>query len=178
MKRRQKAGFLSPRSSKIIVTKEKERRKRKIEEKEIRRRKKSNGCTLSFYNKTEQKNCRTQKVHLAITLSKIPLEIRILKVVKSRPNKYIRFQFCVIRIEGRRDLESSRKRRKNQGIIKTHFSFFEVWNHVRLKNDTQSNHDSLHTAVKYSFVRFYKPGLLWTKKAQFSVPHLILDQNV
>ena len=34
MKRRQKAGFLSPRSSKITVTKEKERRKRKSEEKE------------------------------------------------------------------------------------------------------------------------------------------------
>ena len=68
-----------------------------------------------------KKNCWTQKVHLTITLSKIRLEIRILKVVKSRPNKYLKFQFCVIRIEGRRDLESSRKRRKNQGIIKTHF---------------------------------------------------------
>ena len=90
-------------------------------------KKKSNGCTLSFYNKTEQKNCWTQKVHLAITLSKIRLEIRILKLVKSRPNKYLKFQFCVIRIEGRRDLESSRKRGKNQGIIKTHFfSCFEV----------------------------------------------------
>ena len=32
-KRRQKAGFLTPRSSKIIVTKEKERRKIKSEEK-------------------------------------------------------------------------------------------------------------------------------------------------
>ena len=50
VKRRQKAGFLSPRSSKITVTKEKERRKRKGEEKERRRRKKSNGCTISFYN--------------------------------------------------------------------------------------------------------------------------------
>ena len=40
MKRRQKAGFLSPRSSKITVTKEKERRKRKSEEKERRGRKK------------------------------------------------------------------------------------------------------------------------------------------
>ena len=47
MKRRQKTGFLS-------LT-EKERRKRKIEEKEIRRRKKSDGCTRSFYNKTEKK---------------------------------------------------------------------------------------------------------------------------
>ena len=43
MKRRQKAGFLNPRSFKIIVTKEKERRKRKSEEKERKRRKKSNG---------------------------------------------------------------------------------------------------------------------------------------
>ena len=40
--RRQKAGFLSPRSSKIIVTKEKERTKRKSEEKERRRRGQSN----------------------------------------------------------------------------------------------------------------------------------------
>ena len=41
---------MSPRSSKIIVTKQKERRKRKSEERERRRRKKSNGYTLSFYN--------------------------------------------------------------------------------------------------------------------------------
>ena len=45
MKKCQKALFLSPRGSKIIVTKEKEGRKRKSEEK-----KKSNGCTLSFYD--------------------------------------------------------------------------------------------------------------------------------
>ena len=42
-----KAGFVSPRSSKITVTNEKERRKRKSEEME-RRGEKSNGCTLSF----------------------------------------------------------------------------------------------------------------------------------
>ena len=113
MKKRQKTGFLSP--------KEKERRKRKIEEKEIRRRKKAMVALLVFTIKLNKKTCWTQKVHLAITLSKIRLEIRILKLVKSRPNKYLKFQFCVIRIEGRRDLESSRKRRKNQGIIKTHF---------------------------------------------------------
>ena len=41
---------MSPRSSKIIVTKQKERRKRKSEERERRRREKSNGYTLSFYN--------------------------------------------------------------------------------------------------------------------------------
>ena len=45
MKRRQKTGFLSSRGSK-----EKERRKRKSEEKEWRRREKSSGRTLSFYN--------------------------------------------------------------------------------------------------------------------------------
>ena len=50
MKRRQKEGFLSPKSSKITVTKEKESRKTKSEEKERRRREKSNGCTLSFHN--------------------------------------------------------------------------------------------------------------------------------
>ena len=51
MKRRQKAGFLSPISSKITLTKE---RKRKGEKERARRRKgeekKSNGRTLSFYN--------------------------------------------------------------------------------------------------------------------------------
>ena len=40
VKGRQKAGFLSPRSSKITVKKEKERTKGKSEEKERRRRKK------------------------------------------------------------------------------------------------------------------------------------------
>ena len=64
MKRRQKAGFLRPRSSKITLTKGKERRKGKSEEKE-RRRKKSNGCTLSFYNSKETvfagKICWTRK---------------------------------------------------------------------------------------------------------------------
>ena len=50
MKKGQNTRFVSPRSSKIIVTKEKERRKRKSEEKERRRRKTSNDCTLSFYN--------------------------------------------------------------------------------------------------------------------------------
>ena len=49
VKRLQKAGFLSPRSSNITVTKENEKRKRKGEEKERRRRKKRNCCTLSFY---------------------------------------------------------------------------------------------------------------------------------
>ena len=52
MKRRQKAGFLSPRSSKIIVTKEKERRKRKrkrkSEDKERGRRKKVMVTLLVF----------------------------------------------------------------------------------------------------------------------------------
>ena len=48
MKRRQKAGFLSPRSSKITVTKEKERKKRKSEEKERRRREKAMAALLVF----------------------------------------------------------------------------------------------------------------------------------
>ena len=39
----------SPRSSKILVTKEKEIRKRNTVEKERRRRKKNKGCILSFY---------------------------------------------------------------------------------------------------------------------------------
>ena len=41
VKKRQKARFVSPRSPKIVVTKEKETRKRKSEEKERRRRKKA-----------------------------------------------------------------------------------------------------------------------------------------
>ena len=45
-----KAGFLAPISSKITVTKGKERRKRKSEEEERRRKEKINGCTLVFYN--------------------------------------------------------------------------------------------------------------------------------
>ena len=50
VKKHQKARFLSPRSSKITVTKiEGKRNKRKSEEKERRRReKKSNRCTLGF----------------------------------------------------------------------------------------------------------------------------------
>ena len=50
MKRHQKAGFLSPRSSKIIVTKEEERRKRKrkSEDEERRRRKKAMIALLVF----------------------------------------------------------------------------------------------------------------------------------
>jgi len=50
VRRHQNAGFLSSISSKITVTKENERRKRKSEEKERSTRKKSNGCTLSFYD--------------------------------------------------------------------------------------------------------------------------------
>ena len=49
VKRRQRLGFSSPRSSKVTVTKEKERR----EEKAKRRKggeEKSNACTPSFYN--------------------------------------------------------------------------------------------------------------------------------
>jgi len=41
---------LAPISSKLTLTREKDRRKRKSEEEERRRREKSNGCTLSFYN--------------------------------------------------------------------------------------------------------------------------------
>ena len=41
--------FLSPRSSKIIVTKEKERRKRKSEERERRRRKKKKMVALLVF---------------------------------------------------------------------------------------------------------------------------------
>ena len=65
--------MLSLISSKITVTKEKERRKIKSEEKERRRRKKSNGCTLSCDNGYFG-DTLAEKVHLAITFSKIRLD--------------------------------------------------------------------------------------------------------
>ena len=49
MKRCQKAGFLSPRCSKITETKEKERRKRNSEEKERRRREKKAMAALVVF---------------------------------------------------------------------------------------------------------------------------------
>ena len=66
MKKPQKAGSLSPTSPKIIAKEEKKRRERKSEEKERGRRKKSNGCTLNFYNSyfgefLAEKNCWTHK---------------------------------------------------------------------------------------------------------------------
>ena len=67
VKRHQKAGFLSPRSSKITVTKEKDMRKRKSGEKERRRREKSNGCTIIVFVIATlilflaEKDCWTQK---------------------------------------------------------------------------------------------------------------------
>ena len=58
-----------------------EKRKLKRETKKERGRRKeeqrkSNGCTLSFYN-SYFKTCRTQKVHLAITFSNIRLDYTI-----------------------------------------------------------------------------------------------------
>jgi len=66
--------------SKITLTMEKERRKRKSEEKERRRReKKSNGCTLSFYNGYLGDSFLPKK-KLALTFSKIRLEIYIVNL--------------------------------------------------------------------------------------------------
>ena len=48
---RQKVAFLGPISSKIKPADRKERRQRRSEEEGRRERKKSNGCTLSFYIK-------------------------------------------------------------------------------------------------------------------------------
>ena len=65
VKRHQKAGSLSPRSSKITVTKEQDMRKRKSGEKERRRREKSNGCTIIVFVIATlflaEKDCWTQK---------------------------------------------------------------------------------------------------------------------
>ena len=64
-------------SSKISLTKEKERRKRKSEAREGngREQKKAMVALLVFIMATLE-NCWTQKVHLAVTFSKIRLEIR------------------------------------------------------------------------------------------------------
>ena len=65
MERGQKAGFLSLRSSKITVTKEKESRKRKSEEKKRRRKKKAMVALLGFIIATKgpfgDYKCRYQK---------------------------------------------------------------------------------------------------------------------
>ena len=73
VKKHKKAGFLSPISSKITLTKERERRKQRSEGKERRKREESNGRTLGFYNSyfgdgfwPKKKNGRTEKVHLAV----------------------------------------------------------------------------------------------------------------
>ena len=64
-------------SPKILLEKNKERKNRKSEEKETRRRKKSDGCTLSFYVDffgdsfvKEKKNCLRGEFCLAVTLFK------------------------------------------------------------------------------------------------------------
>ena len=79
MKRRQKAGFVKPDKLQNHSNegKGKEKNKERGEGKE--EKKKSNGCTLSCYNgyfgdTLAEKNCWTEKVHLAITFSKIRLD--------------------------------------------------------------------------------------------------------
>ena len=81
MKRRQKAGFLGSISSKITLTKEKEKRKKRERGGRKEEREKSNGRTPIFYNRYvgdsfwPAKNCWTEKVHLAVTFSKIQLVV-------------------------------------------------------------------------------------------------------
>ena len=77
-------------SFKITLTKEKERRKRNSEEEERRRREKNNDCTIRFYNGyfgevfrgfwPKKKIVGRQKVHLAVTFSKIQPEDLICKM--------------------------------------------------------------------------------------------------
>ena len=47
------------------------------EEDEKRRREKSKPCTLSFYNGYFRDYCWTEKVQLAVTFSKIRLDVKI-----------------------------------------------------------------------------------------------------
>ena len=76
MKRRQKADLLGPISCKRTLKKGKGKEK-KPRWKKRGEEKKSNGCTLGFCNGSfedsfcPKKNCLTQKVRLAVTLSKI-----------------------------------------------------------------------------------------------------------
>ena len=65
-----------PRSSKITVTKERKGEKERARRRKGGEEKKSNGCTLSFYNhylgdSFGQNTVGRKKVHLAITFSKI-----------------------------------------------------------------------------------------------------------
>ena len=85
VKKRQKACFISPRSSKIIVTKEKEKRKRKSEEKQRRRRKKKTMVSLLVFL------IATLKIHLAIALSKIWLDTYVLGYLSMKWNRAISF---------------------------------------------------------------------------------------
>ena len=82
VKKASKGRFRKPENLQNHSNEEKERRKRKSEEKERRRReKKTMVAPLVFITATleivvtKKKNCWTQKVHLAITLSKIRRDI-------------------------------------------------------------------------------------------------------
>ena len=78
VKKRQKSGFLHPTISKITPAKEKEKRKRKSEEEEGgRREKKKIGGHLGDGGVFGQKiSCLTEEDDLAVTFSKIRLEIK------------------------------------------------------------------------------------------------------
>ena len=81
MKRRQKAGFLRPGElqNHINEGKEKEKKKERGEEK------KAMGALLVFIMATltvvfGRKNCWTQTVHLAVTFSKVRLDILFITI--------------------------------------------------------------------------------------------------
>ena len=80
VKRRQRAGFFSPISSKIIVTKVKTGEKEGARRRKGGEEKKTMVALLVFIMATlrvflAERNCSTQKVHLVATLSKIQLDI-------------------------------------------------------------------------------------------------------
>jgi len=75
VKKCQKAGFLRQIRSKITLAKEKDRRKRNSEEEERRRGEKK---AMVFYignSFWRTKNCLREEVYLAVTFSKIQLDI-------------------------------------------------------------------------------------------------------
>ena len=77
MKGRQKEGVFGPDKLQNHTNEGKRKEKKMREEDEKQRREKSKPCTLSFYNGYFRDYCWTEKVQLAVTFSKIRLDVKI-----------------------------------------------------------------------------------------------------
>ena len=88
-------------SPKVLLEKNKDRKNRKSEEKETRRRKKNDGCTLSFYVdffgdsflKEKKKTCLRGEFCLAVTLFKNLALIYIFLTLAANRNLIKRISF-------------------------------------------------------------------------------------